>query len=294
MPTEEIKILEVPLYLALTAYKRFEDWVGDEVTFEFELHEIAPITDKEKEVVFDKETGDLIHKDSGLPLKVDSDAERAFIAKNKDGRITFPYISITTTGEYHFLMTESSPSKENWHHNDAIYHIVVTVDADELGEASVSIIADTDDLIFTNRYESKDNATSVTLHANIQTIGDYLKDNTFAFVITAHEEKTVKPTVILLKNTTDTTGILTVHLPTFTRSGIYRYHLSQLTNLTDWHIDQRTYPIDITVTRNPDGTLASSTEYPKGIPSFLNICAKEKWPIPKTVKQYSSLGVELF
>ena len=58
---------------------------------------------------------------------------------------------------------------------------------------------------------------------------------------------------------------------TFTSPGVYSYTVKELTPSSGrWITDSRVYRVIITVTKNGDGTLAASLDYPDGFPRFVN------------------------
>ena len=58
---------------------------------------------------------------------------------------------------------------------------------------------------------------------------------------------------------------------TFTSPGVYSYTVKELTPSSErWITDNRVYRVVITVTKNGDGTLSASLDYPDGFPRFVN------------------------
>ena len=58
---------------------------------------------------------------------------------------------------------------------------------------------------------------------------------------------------------------------TFTSPGVYSYTVKELTPSNGrWITDNRIYRVVITVTKNEDGTLCASLDYPDGFPKFVN------------------------
>jgi pilin isopeptide linkage protein len=70
----------------------------------------------------------------------DSSGKKVLTAKNDaNGDITFPELSFSAPGVYHYTLKELNPSGNGWECDTGIYGIIVTVTADEHGELSATV-----------------------------------------------------------------------------------------------------------------------------------------------------------
>ena len=68
---------------------------------------------------------------------------------------------------------------------------------------------------------------------------------------------------------------------TFTSPGVYKYTVKELTPPDEsWNTDRRIYRVIITVVDTGDGLLEAHTDYPDGVPRFVNTYCPPTPPKP--------------
>jgi len=259
--TKEVEVV-------ITAYKVFEDWIGEEELFEFLLQPVDP------------ESLEKIESERG-----------SIVAANEKGVITFEPLSFNEPGIYDYVIKEIKSEKKDWRTDESIYHLTIDVSFSVKGQWEINITSHDGLPLFVNQYENLDEKVDVNLFAQVETIGDLPLSGSFNFVIKDEEGKTKASTNEIEPIISSTTGM--IHFPplSFTQSGVYFLTVHQTaTSEIDWKTDTRTYPIVVVIYREKGGAVQAQTDYVKGIPSFINISAKEEWPIPRTQKSYSSLS----
>ena len=246
--------------VVIIAYKKLEDWRGDEEMFEFILQEV----------------------ESGKTIST---------AINQSGVIAFDPITYHIPGTFHYIVSENTEPKKDWEIDESNYKFTVKIFLNSDGYWKVHMEADDDLPVFINTFNSLDKKIDIALYAKVTTFGNYLASGQFKFTIRneAGEIEVSTDQVELLNS--NTIGVVVFPMLSFTRSGSFVYTVEQEAIIpSDWTIDMRAYQIIVTTQRRKDGSLNHQIQYSSGLPHFINICAKDDCPLPPRPQHYSSIS----
>ena len=209
-------------------------------------------------------------------VKDDTDTVVVQAANDANGNISFPSLTFTETGIYHYTIVETSTDGSGFTIDTTVYNVTVTVTDEGLGQLAAEVSYEDADGIpaFENLYVP--DSVEVQLEAAKEITGPYpfemaagqftfgLKDDTDALV----EEVT-----------NDAGGTIRFTPLVFTETGIYNYTIVETSPDGNGFIsDTAVYNVTVTVTDEGLGQLAAEVSYETENgepPTFVNTFAPE-------------------
>lgn len=181
--------------------------------------------------------------------------------------IRFDELTFTEPGVYTYTIKELTSSGYGWITDDRAYRITITVTANESGELVAVAEYPDGKPQFTNIFSCI--PTAITLRAikvlcGIPIYCQHRYNCCFLFGLFNKNNKRI----LTAKNFN---GTIIFPKLLFTRPGIYKYTLRELTApFCCWKTDDTVFSVEITVTLNTRGKLKAHTYFPNGEPIFTN------------------------
>ena len=189
---------------------------------------------------------------------------------NTGSSFTFSKLKFSTAGDHVFTITEVKGDKDYIGYDDAKYTVTVTVTDDGTGKLKVTGIAyakdgeKADKVVFENTYEAKP-VTGVIVEAN-KTLTDITGGGKIALTPENGDFSFRLEGEGLDQTVTNVGGKVSFTLPDYTKTGEYKYTLTEVnTGKTGIGYDEDTvYNVTVTVTDPGDGQLVASVAYKNG------------------------------
>jgi pilin isopeptide linkage protein len=180
------------------------------------------------------------------------------------GNVIFPEILFNEAGTTHYTVSELTPSGGGWITDGKSFPATVTVTDNGEGQFIAFETYPNGQPTFVNTYAPPTQA-EITVCAKKTVCGACLCTDMFTFGIFDQRGFEVA------RATNNQNGSVVFPVITISEAGVYMYTVRELNpSGCGWIMDDRSFPVAVTVTDNGLGQLIADVMYPKGLPRFLN------------------------
>lgn len=190
-------------------------------------------------------------------------------ATNDDaGNVSFPASEFTAPGTYTYTLRETTPSNDDWTTDSRAYRVIVTVSDDGYGHLYASVSYPDGPPAFVNTYKPPVPPTpeiKITICAEKRLCGACLCADQFTFALCDGNGNEVA------RAANDGCGHIVFADIALNQAGVFTYTLRELNpSGCGWEMDERAFPVLVTVASDGSGNLTASVAYPGGKPIFIN------------------------
>lgn len=190
------------------------------------------------------------------------------------GNVTFPAIIFDTPGVFSFTVRETG-FPTGWTPDTRVFPVIITVIDSGNGQLVASVSFPDGFPSFTNTFEQPLQPATATIRAKKCLCGGRLCGNDFTFAVFDQNGNEVA------RATNDACGNIVFPALTFNQPGVFNFTVRELKpSGCCFKMDDRVFPVTVTVTNNGTGQLVATISYPNGKPVFVNrvcdCCRKEK------------------
>jgi pilin isopeptide linkage protein len=198
----------------------------------------------------------------------------ATATNDANGNVTFPAITFDTPGVFSFTVRETG-FPTGWTPDTRVFPVIITVIDNGNGQLVASVSFPNGFPSFTNTFEQPLQPATAIIKAKKCLCGGRLCGNDFTFAVFDQNGNEVA------RATNNACGNIIFPALTFTQPGVFHFTVRELKpSGCCFKMDDRVFPVTVTVTNNGKGQLVATINYPNGKPVFVNhvrdCCRKEK------------------